>query len=109
MTSLAMYRGDDRALVITASESLTGSEVAFTARRRKDGETIIEKATGAGITIGSEPDDEKATVTLAAADTADLEPGPLFWDVEVVDGSGATHTVATGILLIKADVTRSSQ
>lgn len=105
MTSLAMYRGDDRVLIITASEPLTGSEITFTARRRTTPRTpVIEKSVGAGVTIG-EPDTQ-AEVTIDAADTANLEPGVLRWDVEVVDAIGKTHTVAMGQLVIKADVTR---
>lgn len=108
MTSLAMHRGDDRTLAITASESLTGAAVTFSAARRKDADPeIVKTSPDGGITIGDSPADTIATVTLAAADTEGLDPGPLFWDVQVVDESGLTHTVATGILLLKTDVTRA--
>jgi hypothetical protein len=105
MSYLSMYRGDDRVLDITASETLTGSTLRFTAKqRRTDTEAVIEKSTGDGITIGSPA--TTASIAIDAADTEDLEPTVLFWDIEVTDVTGKVHTVATGRLEIHADVTR---
>ena len=108
MSVLSIYRGDDRTLTITASASLTDSEVTFTAKRSKrdaDEDAVIQKTTGAGVEIGDP--DTTAEVTIDAADTMDLEPVALYWDVQVVDGTGSVRTVAAGRLVIKADVTRS--
>lgn len=104
MTYLSMYRGDDRILTITADEDLTGSDIRFTARARKrDAEPVIEKSLGEGITLGDPG--TTAVVVLDAADTADLEPGALFWDIEVTDAVDKVHTVATGRLAVIADIT----
>jgi hypothetical protein len=103
MTDLSMYRGDDRVLTITASEALTGSQITFTARRRPGGAIVISKTTDAGITIG-EPA-TTAVIALDAADTRDLDPCVLRWDIEVVDVTEKTHTVASGQLNIRADIT----
>jgi hypothetical protein len=94
MTILSMYRGDDRTLTITADQSLTGSEITFTARgkRREDSPVLIVKTTD--------------VVTLDAEDTEDLTPGSLWWDVEVVDALGKVHTVAEGRLRVRLDATR---
>jgi hypothetical protein len=72
MTILSMYRGDDRTLTITADESLTGSEITFTAKRRKrdDSPVLISKTTTDGITIGGDPD----TSAIIALDAADIDP-----------------------------------
>lgn len=105
MTTLSMYRGDDRMLTITASEDLEGSEITFSAKRstRDDAPVLISKSVGDGIAIGDPT--TSAVVTLDAVDTADLAPGTLFWDIEVVDVLGKVHTVATGKLRIRRDVT----
>lgn len=101
MTYLSMKRGDDRELEITATESLAGADVTWTARRRPYSEDVlIQKTTPAGITVVG----AVATVALDAADTADLEPDVLYWDVEVVQAT-RTHTIATGRLAVEPDVT----
>ncbi len=105
MSYLSMYRGDDRELVVTASEDLTGAEVAFTARRYKRDEVpVISKTTAGGIAVNG----STATITIDAADTVDEEPGALFWDIEITDGTAKVHTVATGRLAILEDITRGS-
>ncbi len=110
MTYLTMYRGDDRDITITATESLQDADVVFTARRRKsDTEAVIEKSTtDTNIVIGDDPF-TTAVVTLDAADTVDLTPAALFWDVEVTDVDGKVHTVATGRLAILEDITRPAE
>lgn len=105
MSYLSMYRGDDRELVVTASEDLTGAEVAFTARRYKRDEVpVISKTTAAGITVVG----TVATITIDAADTVDEAPGALFWDIQITDATGKIHTVATGRLGILEDITHGS-
>lgn len=105
MTYLAMTRGDDRTLEVTASEDLTGAELTFTARHRPYSEdVVIEKTSSNGITVNG----TEATVAIDAADTADLEPDVLYWDIQVVDSAGDTHTVASGRLAVEPDVTYGS-
>lgn len=100
-----MYRGDDRTLTITASESLTGSELRFTARTRRGAEeAVIEKSSGEGIALGDPA--TTALITIDAADTVDLAPGALYWDIEITDATDKVHTVAAGRLAILEDVTR---
>jgi len=103
--SLEMFRGDDRTLTITASESLTGSDIRFTAKRVPgDGTAVIEKSTDDGsITIGVDPDDTEAEVD--AADTEGAGTGVLRWDVEITDAEGKVRTVAIGTLRLRADIT----
>lgn len=108
MTELSMYRGDDRTLTITASESLAGVEdIRFTAKvARADDEAVIAKSITDGIEIGDP--DTTATVTIDAADTEDLGPVNLRWDIEITDALGKVRTVAVGRLLILPDVTRQA-
>lgn len=103
MTYLAIKRGDDRTLTVTASASMEGSDVTFTARHRRyspDPAVITKTAT-----VGPDPF-LTATITIDAADTEDLEPDVLYWDLQIVDGTDKTHTVADGRLAIEEDVTR---
>ena len=108
MSYLSIYRGDDRALLITSSVDLTGSEVWFTVKRKRqdaDVDAVIAKSTDQGdITVAG----FQATVTIDAADTQDLDPVALYWDVQIVDGDGKVRTVATGRLAVLADITREA-
>jgi hypothetical protein len=106
MSYLSMYRGDDRVLVITADEALTGSEIVFTAKRRKsDTDPVITKSTTAGSIVIGDPA-TTAEVTIDAADTEDLDPIALHWDIQVTDVMDKVHTVAAGRLAIVEDITR---
>jgi hypothetical protein len=101
---LSMYRGDDRIVTITSSEALTGSVVTFTARARPGGPVLITKTNvdDGGLTIGDPA--TTAAIAIDAADTVDLEPSVLRWDVQVVDDEDKTHTVASGFLVLRADI-----
>lgn len=51
------------------------------------------------------------TLTIEAANTADIAPGTYVFDVQNVDGDGETHTFGAGEgepmrLVVKGDVTR---
>jgi hypothetical protein len=103
---MSIHRGDDRSLTVTASASMQGADLTFTARhRRHSEEVLIEKISGDGITLGPDPF-TTATITIDAADTEDLTPDVLYWDLQLVDSSDEVHTVADGRLAILEDVTR---
>lgn len=105
MSYLSMFRGDDRTLTITATEDLAGSEIRFTAKqRRSDAVAVIAKSLGSGITLGNPT--TTAEVVIDAADTDDLDPVALYWDVEVTDATDKIRTVASGRLAIREDVSR---
>lgn len=106
MTYLAMTRGDDRTLTVTASEDLDGADLEFTARRRPYSDIVIHKRLGAGITLGDPT--TTAVVAIDADDTDDLTPDVLYWDLQVVDTANETHTVARGRLAIEPDITYGS-
>jgi hypothetical protein len=44
-------------------------------------------------------------VTFSAADTADLDPGYLYWDLQETAGS-TVSTILAGTVTVLADVTR---
>jgi hypothetical protein len=44
-------------------------------------------------------------VTFAAADTADLDPGFLYWDLQE-NAAGVITTILSGTVTVLADVTR---
>ena len=108
MTYLSVTRGDDRELTVTATDSMEGADLVFTARHRPYSAIVIQKSTDANeIVVGADPFTE-ATITLDAADTADLDPDVLYWDLQLVDSTDKTHTLATGRLAINPDVTYGS-
>ena len=102
-----MYRGDDETLTIAAVNSLTDAqEITFSVRRRlrDDSPLQVQKTmTGGDIVLGDL--DTEAEVSIASADTLDLEPGMYAWDLEVTDAYGLMHTEARGQLHLRADVT----
>lgn len=108
-----MPRGDDVTFSVAVTSSGTPVDlestqsITFTAKRRMsdpDSAAILSKTVGAGIEV----EDNVAQVTIDRADTQDFDDTVrLFWDVEVIDAEGLVHTVASGRLWVRADVTRS--
>lgn len=129
MTSLVMYRGDDRAFPVTISEGgtavdLTGYTLKFTCRAAIDDATpTIELSSqvvyGTGFEIDIDPDQTttgkgKITINVPTAATSALARGvTLLCDLELTDGDGKVRTApepsldqSTLIKLkIRADVT----
>src|SRR5690348_9125485 len=108
MTYLAMTRGDDRVLTIQASDDLTGADVTFSAKRRLtdgDEDAIIRKFSSDGIELDT--DTTIALVSIDHADTVDVVHRVLHWDVQVIDDESKVHTVASGRLAIRPDVTQA--
>lgn len=115
MTDFQIVRGDDATLAVALTDA-EGQPVdpddvqwaAFTAKRAHrdaDIDAILRKDLDAGITRGEDTLD----VEIAASDTAELvAPLDLVWDVEVIDADGRTTTVASGLIRVVPDVTRSS-
>lgn len=60
------------------------------------GESTLQKA-------GAD-EDGSYRITLAATDTAQLEPGRYRWIERLSDGSGEVHDFAAGIVIVEADV-----
>lgn len=109
MSDLSMTRGDDATFDIEDVGDLSGSLAAtFTAKRAfrdADVDAVLRKDLEGGVAV----DEDGASITIDADDTADLAvPLILLWDLEVVEADGLTTTVATGTLRIGADVTRES-
>jgi hypothetical protein len=117
MTRLAMTRGDTQAFALTLTDGdglaldLTDLSLTFTAKLRihdTDAEALIVKSDGAGITLGDDPTDGTATLTILPADTESLtSQRTLYWDLQVEDSLGAVSTPLSGHLVIGLDVTRT--
>lgn len=118
MSELVAIRGDDEIYDIAFKMpdgvtplNLTGAQgIWFTAKRSSldpDADALIQKALGAGIAIVSAPAGT-ATLTIDAADTADIEPTTLVWDAQVKDSLTKIRTAAKGTLVIESDVTRAT-
>lgn len=118
MTVLSAIRGDDETYELTIKDrnnvaiDLTGCSLWFTVKRDEsetDAQAIAQKTIGAGITVVN-AGTGRADVRLAAADTASLsgKRAKLVWDCQIKDATGVVSTVDSGVLLVEADVTRSS-
>lgn len=90
---------------------LPGSEWAliFTAKNSDadlDAAAVIQKATGAGITVSS----STATVALVPDDTVDLDDGRLLFDILAQSTiTNKVRTVAYGEIYVMRDITRLTE
>ena len=131
MTSLVMYRGDDRAFPLTLTEGgtaidLTDYTIKFTCRTTIDATTesislSSETAYGSGFEIDIDPDQAttgtgKVVINIPSTATSSLTTGTtLLCDIELTDGDGKVRTApepdldqSTLIKLkIRADVTHA--
>ena len=100
---LRITRGDQRTATITADDDLTGVPLTFTAKVNPwDADAVFTKTSGDGIEVGSPT--TTAVITFLAADTEDLDPIVLHWDLQAeVDGEPVT--IADGRLAVRQDIT----
>lgn len=97
------YIGEDRTLRYPVTESdgstaqtMTGWSLTWELLDRRGGTAVISKATGSGIVIGDHNGtDDRAVVTILAADSEDLEPGT-YWYVLRRTNSGNAAVLAFG-------------
>lgn len=108
---LTATRGDDVtiAIPVTADQS-TASELTFTVKRQigdTDADAVLTKELAAGeVEVASATSIE---VTLAAADTDDLEaPAVFIFDLEAISAENHRTTIAIGYFRLAADVTRDA-
>jgi hypothetical protein len=123
-TALSMYRGDTKVVQVTISNltasGLTGYSYWFTAKNQysdADLSAVIRKTGSQAtpndfttVTLGDAVTSGVITCTINPADTNTLPDydSQLEYDVQIEDASGHVTTVATGILTVKVDVTKTS-
>lgn len=117
MTALSMYRGDAAAFRFSIVDEdgdpldLDTVDLRFTAKRHvedDDDDAIIVKTSGDGIEADTPG---TCVVRLLASDTDDLHaPTRLLWDLQSTNIGDAedVHTLLTGTLGIRADVSRTA-
>jgi hypothetical protein len=105
--NLTFVRGDTETVQVTMTSdgttpiNITGRTYAAQLRSTPDISAIAATAT-CTITDGS---NGVMAATFAATDTADLDPGNYYWDLQETNGSVIT-TVLAGTVTVLADVTR---
>lgn len=115
---LVMYRGDSPEFELTCKKrdgtplDISTGELFFTAKastRLTDEYATFQKTNGDGISIVNGPEG-LALVTLDPEDTEGIvAPVYLYWDLQYVAPSGRPATLVGGDLLVKADVSRSTE
>ena len=125
-SDITCTRGDSLSASLTDVGALTGySKIYFTVKRdHDDADAVsiiqIEKTAGlkyidggaattaanGSITISDEATGD-ITVALDEAETAKLDPGVYFYDVQIVRSAGTVSTLTEGIFTVSADVTRA--
>jgi hypothetical protein len=80
--------GQAKAMIVTLEEPVTGGVAGWDMRwrlRTRSGTLLVTKSSGAGISIVEDGVDGIALpswrIDLVAADTGDLDPGPLDWSL----------------------------
>jgi hypothetical protein len=107
-TILTLTRGDSKTFAITASEDVSAATgLIFTAKKSlgaPDTAAVFQKSLGAGITVAGTT---AISVAVVRVDTSGLSASKtLFWDVQAQWSTGRPATVASGTLVVDADVTR---
>lgn len=107
--NIVVPKGNTKTVPLTLSINgydaldLTGASIKFTAKMSPSdpqGEAVIEKTNGDGITIVSATDGQ-ITVDFIPADTADAEELlPITFDIEVTTSTSEVYTVQRGVLTI---------
>jgi hypothetical protein len=107
-----MTAGDDKILQLTITESgspanLTGCTIRWVMARGYGWPPVLEKSTGAGITITNAAGGV-FQVSLAAADTLDIRIQPHVWEAEIIDTQGKTATTARGRINFRPNTAKAS-
>lgn len=103
--NLEITRGDDVSfcLALQDFEPNTLSAAYFSVKEKiDDNNYIIQKALNSGITINSDNDIQ---VTIAAADTDNIELGTYYYDLQVTINS-TKQTILKGKFNVTYDITR---
>lgn len=105
--NLTMTRGDTETILVTITTdgttavNITGRTYSSQLRTSPDSTAIAATAV-CSVTNGSAG---QMTAVFAAADTADLNPGYYYWDLQE-NASGVITTLLSGTVTVTADVTR---
>lgn len=92
-----------------AAYDLTGYTARMHVRDTVDAANTVITLTTANsrITLGSNAATKgQITLTISAADTANLVPATYVYDLEVVSGGGVVDRLIEGNFVVKAEVTR---
>lgn len=104
---LTITRGDTEVVEVTiTTDGTTPVDIAgrtYASQMRTSPDITAIAITGT-CTITSAANGQMKVV-FAAADTADLDPGYLYWDLQETNGSVVT-TILSGTVTVLADVTR---
>jgi hypothetical protein len=118
-TRLEMFRGDDESFDVVVTEAdevtrvdLSGADLRFTAKRKitdeDDAAIIVLTTTDSTITLTDAAQGE-ARLDVPAVQTDSLtKDSLLFWDLQVFDIADKTRTVASGQLIVRRDVSRTT-
>lgn len=115
MAALVMFRNDNAQFLLTVLQNgtavdLTGAKLWFTAKRSFtdiDADALIQQTTGGGgiVVTGL----GTARIIIDPARLATMSgPTSLFYDVQLLDAAGAIHTIESGTLDVRQDVTLAS-
>jgi hypothetical protein len=109
MADLEMYRGDDKTINLTFTNSagspidLTSASIFFTVKKYSDdadASALISKK----VTSHTQATGGLSSVTISDSDS-NIAIGNYKFDIQLVDSAGSVTTVTTGSFSIKRDIT----
>lgn len=106
-----LIRGDDYTIKVTLNTDITGATVFFTVNEEDNPAT---DSTAAFQKVNSPLDHEypaigKTNFFITGEDTAPLEPGTYYYDLQVVTPGGRVASTRKGKILIDSDITRNTE
>ena len=104
---LTITRGDTETVEVTiTTDGTTAVDITgrtYTSQMRTTPDIAAISITGTCVVTDGAAGE--MAVTFAAADTADLDPGFLYWDLQE-NAAGVITTILSGTVTVLADVTR---
>ncbi len=101
-----IWAGNNLSIIFTVKDASDLSDIAaikWAFASNNLGDVILEKQLGSGIGVSG----NQITVTLAANDTKDLQPGYYYHELKAKDTSDNIFTIAIGIMQVNSTIIES--
>lgn len=101
-----LIRGDGHTINVTFPTDITGATVFFTVNSESDPASDDTAAITKTITEHADATAGKTTIVLDPEDTAEMEAGVYFYDLQLKTSGGVISSVPQAKFILAADITR---
>lgn len=108
-TELFIDQGATFSLTIDFADDITNADMnlySYTARSQLRTSFYTQNASANLVCTMTDPANGEMTLSLSAANTANLKPSRYVFDLDITDGSGTTTRILEGIAIVNPGVTR---